>query len=400
MGVTIAGDGGKSTVSNRLKAQWWCREVELVERLDVLREAVFTGLGAGSELPAVQWDAPGRSTEIISVLTHACIEGLHNAGKAKVDVAQEFCRLILVLQQLAIDFYLHDTAVRGQRLADCASGLSRLRGLPGSDVLLDTACEELVLRCGFHRAVLSRVKGRSWKPLTIHDRSQDSGRSWFSEWINQSVPLQGAAPETELLTKRRPALVYDTANAPVYRPLIVAAGHSRSYVVAPLIHGEDVMGFLHVDHHPLPRRVDEADREVLWAFADGFGHVYERTVLIERLRAQRDSARDLFFAALDRMDELCESAVGSAGHGELEAPRAEGSGPAVESRTPSDLTEREAEVFELLVTGATNQAIADELVITEGTVKSHVKHILRKAGAVNRAQAVAWSLQGHANINV
>jgi DNA-binding NarL/FixJ family response regulator len=119
-------------------------------------------------------------------------------------------------------------------------------------------------------------------------------------------------------------------------------------------------------------------------------------VLIERLRAQRDSARDLFFAALDRMDELCESAVGSAGHGELGAPRAEGPGPL----PPSDLTEREAEVFELLVTGATNQAIADKLVITEGTVKSHVKHILRKAGAVNRAQAVAWSLQGHANINV
>jgi DNA-binding CsgD family transcriptional regulator len=50
-------------------------------------------------------------------------------------------------------------------------------------------------------------------------------------------------------------------------------------------------------------------------------------------------------------------------------------------------------VLELMVTGATNQAIADKLVITEGTVKSHVKHILRKYGAVNRAQAIAWALQ-------
>ena len=58
-----------------------------------------------------------------------------------------------------------------------------------------------------------------------------------------------------------------------------------------------------------------------------------------------------------------------------------------------ELTEREAEVFELMVTGATNQAIADRLVITEGTVKSHVKHILRKYGAVNRAQAIAWALR-------
>jgi len=35
----------------------------------------------------------------------------------------------------------------------------------------------------------------------------------------------------------------------------------------------------------------------------------------------------------------------------------------------------------------------DRLVITEGTVKSHVKHILRKYGAVNRSQAIAWALK-------
>nr|WP_239005033.1 helix-turn-helix transcriptional regulator [Mycolicibacterium sp. CBMA 360] len=45
-----------------------------------------------------------------------------------------------------------------------------------------------------------------------------------------------------------------------------------------------------------------------------------------------------------------------------------------------------------MVTGASNQEIADQLVITEGTVKSHVKHILRKYGAANRAQAIAWAL--------
>lgn len=58
-----------------------------------------------------------------------------------------------------------------------------------------------------------------------------------------------------------------------------------------------------------------------------------------------------------------------------------------------ELTERETEVFDLMVTGASNHTIADRLVITEGTVKSHVKHILRKYGAVNRAQAIAWALR-------
>ena len=136
--------------------------------------------------------------------------------------------------------------------------------------------------------------------------------SWFSDWIGQRVPLIDTAPEAQMLSRRRPSLVYDTSNAPVYRPLIVAAGQSRSYVVAPLVLGDDVIGFLHTDHHPLPRRVDEADRDVLWAFADGFSHIYERAVLLERLRTQRDSVRELFFGAVDRIDDLCESGVESA----------------------------------------------------------------------------------------
>jgi DNA-binding CsgD family transcriptional regulator len=287
-----------------------------------------------------------------------------------------------------MDWYLHDTAVRGQRMADCAAGLARLRGLPSSTALVDSACEELVLRCGFHRAVLSKVESHSWKPLMLHDRGDSTTTSWFSEWINQRVPLSETAPEAEMLSRRRPSLVYDTANAPVYRPLIVAAGQSRSYVVAPLILGDDVIGFLHTDHHPLPRRVDESDRDVLWAFADGFSHIHERAVLLERLRAQRDNVRELFFGAVDRIDQLCESGVASARACEETESDARSGAPG-----PVELTEREAEVLELMMTGATNQAIADRLVITEGTVKSHVKHILRKYGAVNRAQVIAWALR-------
>jgi DNA-binding NarL/FixJ family response regulator len=42
-----------------------------------------------------------------------------------------------------------------------------------------------------------------------------------------------------------------------------------------------------------------------------------------------------------------------------------------------------------MAAGETNVGIAAKLVISEGTVKSHVKHILRKLRAVNRAEAVA-----------
>lgn len=57
---------------------------------------------------------------------------------------------------------------------------------------------------------------------------------------------------------------------------------------------------------------------------------------------------------------------------------------------PADvLTDRELEVLELVAEGATNQDIADSLVISLGTVKSHVNHIMGKLDAQNRTEAVA-----------
>jgi LuxR family maltose regulon positive regulatory protein len=53
------------------------------------------------------------------------------------------------------------------------------------------------------------------------------------------------------------------------------------------------------------------------------------------------------------------------------------------------LSDRELEVLGLLASGKPNQAIAEELVVTVDTVKSHVGHILGKLGAANRTQAVA-----------
>jgi DNA-binding NarL/FixJ family response regulator len=58
---------------------------------------------------------------------------------------------------------------------------------------------------------------------------------------------------------------------------------------------------------------------------------------------------------------------------------------------PDDLTPREAEVLQLIAAGLTNTEIAERLVVSNATVKSHVNHIFAKIGARDRAQAVVYA---------
>jgi DNA-binding NarL/FixJ family response regulator len=58
-----------------------------------------------------------------------------------------------------------------------------------------------------------------------------------------------------------------------------------------------------------------------------------------------------------------------------------------------ELSARELEVLRLLVAGDSNKAIAQRLILTENTVKSHLSHIFNKLGVQSRAEAVAVALQ-------
>jgi DNA-binding CsgD family transcriptional regulator/pimeloyl-ACP methyl ester carboxylesterase len=58
---------------------------------------------------------------------------------------------------------------------------------------------------------------------------------------------------------------------------------------------------------------------------------------------------------------------------------------------PHELSQRELEVLRHIVSGKSNQQIADELVISPNTVRRHVSNIFDKIGAANRTQAAAYA---------
>jgi LuxR family maltose regulon positive regulatory protein len=81
---------------------------------------------------------------------------------------------------------------------------------------------------------------------------------------------------------------------------------------------------------------------------------------------------------------------------EQSQPTGEPTPTQIANRTLIDpLSERELEVIRLIAAGYSNQDIADQLVISVGTVKKHINHIFGKLGVESRTQALALAQALH-----
>jgi DNA-binding NarL/FixJ family response regulator len=309
---------------------------------------------------------------------------------------------LVELHRFRADVNDQEVHERLHRLEALEAGLAPLRYIHDPDRLLAKASEAVVRSCGFDRAMLSCVEDsiwRPWKSYAVNDREFERA---FGRWLSTTpeIPLGHLLLESEMVRRHGPALVTSPDDdSRVFRPMVEASG-LESYVAAPLMPTGRVIGFLHADYENAV--VNELDRDILWTFAEAFGHIFERAVLLSRLRHQREAVRRAMHTVEEVLEDLASAEIELAGRdargtGRATAPRLSPAvSPSPGSRIESLLTlltPRELEVLALMATGATNSRIAELLVITDGTVKSHVKRILRKLRSANRSEAIARYLK-------
>lgn len=269
--------------------------------------------------------------------------------------------------------------------------LSYLRRMPSAEAIIAAAPRQACEACGFDRAVLYRLRGNELLAESFWVNGDPLAASRLLAFSREHpAELTSRVLETDMIRGRKPMAIQHAIGNPRVVTEFVEAYDTHSYVAAPIMPEGRVIGFLHADHRLKPRRVDEFDRDSLWAFAEGFGYVVERAQLADRLRAQGAELRRLLqrtdAVVAEYLDAEVELVSGdSAGAGASSATTA--ILPSVENAITGRLSKRELEVLALLGTGASNAHIAARLVITEDTAKSHVKRILRKLGAANRVEA-------------
>ena len=277
-----------------------------------------------------------------------------------------------------------------ERVRHAVDSLAQLG--PASEVV-DRCAAAAAAAADLDRAVLSRIEDGTLVVERVYTSSSD--QNGLSEQL-RSTPLRLSYPllESELLRRREARLVADIDHSQPARYAFLETLGWREYVAAPIIVDAAAVGFLHGDRAPGRRPLAQLDADALEHFAARFALVFERAVLRRRLRDQRREIRRISSWAEARSGELSEGAIKLSGDAPEEHDRRAAAPELLtEDGLATHLTAREIDVLRLMADGKTNDDIARLLFVSQGTVKFHVKNILRKMQASNRADASARYLR-------
>lgn len=212
------------------------------------------------------------------------------------------------------------------------------------------------------------------------------------------------------MRRRLPVLITDAGQEPRAHRELVERLRATEYVAAPIVVDHTVRGLIHADNADSTPDLTTMDRDLLRLYAENVGVAWERGDLAARQARQQRVIADVCADMMGTVRAAQAEPFGAIGSmmvtGLTEQPAlsapAPGGEPVLAERGSagarmSRLTAREREVLALLASGATNAQLADRLTVAESTVKSHVKHVLHKLGAANRAAAIACYLRESRN---
>jgi DNA-binding CsgD family transcriptional regulator len=256
------------------------------------------------------------------------------------------------------------------------AGIRRMKKAGSLQGLGRQACTELCDVLGFDGALLSFVEDDGF---VVEESDHVLGGPTV-------IPRRECAPERACIRLRDTVRTNDAdmPASPGYRELL----GSEHYLVAPVIAKSRVVALFHVGRFS-EGGISADDIDVLDAFASAYSLLHERMLNTERVHQQRTSIARAAARLTEEADRIAAAAISFDVEDDT---RVEPPTVAADSALAATLSDRERQVFERLVLGASNAEIADELVITVETVKTHVKRILRKIGAINRSEAIALYL--------
>ena len=129
--------------------------------------------------------------------------------------------------------------------------------------------------------------------------------------------------------------------------------------------------------------VSDADEDVVEAISSGADGYLLKDMDPEKLLEQIRRALDGKMVLSEAITEILATAI------RKPAPR--------QQADLNNLTNREYEILSLIAKGMSNKVIARELDISDGTVKVHVKHLLKKLGLRSRVEAAVWMVNQQSN---
>src|SRR6516165_8886757 len=287
--------------------------------------------------------------------------------------------LLISVLRLQCELLDDELSRRVRWLTEIRNALGDLRGLSPRE-MIHAAPVVLSRGFGFARTMISTVRRSMWLPQHLHieNEGDDPQSRRLREYlIGAQIHLANAPLEAKLIRNRRGLLVPYPKQGKRMRTEIFDVSGCSGYVAAPITVQDRAIGLLHADR-PEPDGIVTMDHlDQLEAFAECLAVAFESAVLEEKAAQQHVAVGNL----CGHVEELI-------GRSNDPGQRHDAYSPGDQRAVPS-LTERERQIMSHVAAGATNSEIARCLVISEGTVKSHLKHIARKLNTSSRAAAVA-----------